>query len=89
VLRNLTNQLLEAFSLQDPTQHQLFKETSQNTNEGFQRLFECYDIGKDRLKIIYKQDIEKSIPRDTSGRHAQNVIVEPCAQKQKRKKETK
>ncbi|CAG8646353.1 6973_t:CDS:2, partial [Racocetra fulgida] len=72
VLRNLTNQLLEAFSLQDPTQHQLFKETSQNTNEGFQRLFECYDIGKDQLKIIYKQDIEKSIPRDTSGRHAQN-----------------
>ncbi|CAG8501807.1 20109_t:CDS:2 [Racocetra fulgida] len=54
-IRNLTKQLLKTFSLQDSKQCQLFKETSQNIKERFQRFFECYDIGKDRLKNIYKQ----------------------------------
>ncbi|CAG8690573.1 3273_t:CDS:1, partial [Dentiscutata heterogama] len=73
----------------DPTQHQLFREMSQTNVEGFQRLFECYDIGKDRLQSIYKQDIEKSMPRNTSGRRSQNIIVDSFTQQQKRHKEEK
>ncbi|CAG8471943.1 25241_t:CDS:2 [Cetraspora pellucida] len=87
VLQKLTNQLLEAFDYTDPTQHQLFRGTSQNNNEGFQNLFECYDHGKERLQLIYKQDIEKSIPRNTSGQRSQNVVVDTFAQQQKRQKE--
>ncbi|CAG8706096.1 6655_t:CDS:1, partial [Racocetra fulgida] len=79
-LQNLTNQLIEAFNLPDPTKHQLFNETSQNTDLGFQNLFECYDHGIKRLQDIYKQDIEKSEIRNTTGCRAQNVVVDTYLQ---------
>ena len=42
-LWKLTIELLEAFSLPEPTTHPLFSNTSQNYDEGFYRLFACYN----------------------------------------------
>ncbi|CAG8856327.1 26044_t:CDS:1, partial [Gigaspora margarita] len=66
--------LLEAFNMPDSASHPLFQNTSQNNNEGFYRLFACYNIGKERLYDIYKQDIEKTVERNTTGRRARNIV---------------
>ncbi|CAG8840998.1 17349_t:CDS:2, partial [Gigaspora margarita] len=72
--------LLEAFNMPDPASHPLFQNTSQNNNEEFYKLFACYNIGKKRLYNIYKQDIEKTIERNTTGRRARNIVVDTIAQ---------
>ncbi|CAG8770998.1 17388_t:CDS:2, partial [Dentiscutata heterogama] len=69
----LTVDLLEALNMSNPASHSLFQNTSQNNNEGFHRLFACYNIGKKRLYNIYKQDIEKTVERNTTGRRAHNI----------------
>jgi len=76
----LTVDLLEAFNMSNPASHPLFQNTSQNNNEGFHRLFACYNIGKERLYNIYKQDIEKTVERNTTGRRARNIVVDTIAQ---------
>ncbi|CAG8634472.1 6108_t:CDS:2, partial [Dentiscutata heterogama] len=70
----------KVFNLSDSTKYHLFSKTSQNTDLGFKNLFECYERGIKRLGDIYKQDIEKSKEHNTTGRHAQDVIVETYLQ---------
>jgi len=84
----LVDKLYEAFIYQNSSGHDLFKGTSQNNEQGFKRLFECYDIGKERLHDIYKQDIEKSKTRITIGRRKHNIETNTIAQ-QKKKQEKK
>ncbi|CAG8695124.1 9513_t:CDS:1, partial [Ambispora gerdemannii] len=49
------------FQSSNPAEHEIFNNTTQNTKEGFKRLFDGYEIGKMRLKKIYQQDIEHSM----------------------------
>ncbi|CAG8499543.1 17895_t:CDS:2 [Racocetra fulgida] len=88
-LWKLTIELLEAFSSPEPTTHPLFSNISQNYDEGFYRLFACYNIGIERLYNIYRQEIEKTVERDTAGRRARNVIIETVAQQKQRELEKK
>ncbi|CAG8441777.1 14958_t:CDS:2 [Cetraspora pellucida] len=62
---------------------ELFQGTTQNTVSGFQKIFECYEIGKNRLATLYKQDIEKSEECNTSGRRMQNIVVNRSEKKTK------
>jgi hypothetical protein len=41
---------------------------------GFNRLFNCYNIGIERLNKILQQDIYKTEPKNVKGRRAQNII---------------
>src|SRR2546429_620139 len=85
----LTVDLLEAFNMSNPASHPLFQNTSQNNNEGFHRLFTCYNIGKERLYNIYKQDIEKTVECNTTGRRARNIVVDTIAQQKQRELQEK
>ncbi|CAG8683479.1 13470_t:CDS:2, partial [Racocetra fulgida] len=85
----LTDDLSEAFNMSDPASHPLFQNTSQNNDEGFHRLFACYNIGKERLYNIYKQDIEKTVERNTKGRRARNIVVDTIAQQKQRELQEK
>ncbi|CAG8653346.1 4954_t:CDS:2, partial [Ambispora gerdemannii] len=81
-LWELSNILFDAFTASNPTKHKLFRGTSQNYKEGFSRLFTYYEIGRNRIYEIYRQDIEKSETRITVGRRARNIIIS-SASKQK------
>ncbi|CAG8788293.1 5520_t:CDS:2, partial [Racocetra fulgida] len=39
--------------------------TDFNHNEGFHKLFTYYNIGKERIYDIYKQEVEKTVQRNT------------------------
>src|SRR2546429_9252255 len=41
--------------------------------EGFQRLFSCYNNGINRLNTILKQDVYKIESRDVKGRRARDI----------------
>ncbi len=57
------------------TTGELFKEATQNIEQEFQKLFNYYDIGVNRLHDIYKQKIEKFITRNTYRRHMKNITT--------------
>ncbi|CAG8803424.1 29983_t:CDS:2, partial [Gigaspora margarita] len=65
----------ECFLAPDPAKHELFQNTSQNNEEEFNKLFTCYEIGKNRIYKIYRQDIEKSEMKTTIGRRAYNALL--------------
>jgi hypothetical protein len=67
----------------------LFKGTTQNNEQGFRKLFECYEIGKKRLYDIYKQDVEKSQNRITIGRRKHDIEIDTIAQQKKRQEKVK
>lgn len=76
-LWKLSDSLLDAFLSPDPSKHELFLNTSQNYEDGFNKLFTCYEIGQNRIYDIYRQDIEKSEVKTTIGRRAHNVVICP------------
>ena len=43
--------------------------------EGFRRLFSCYDRGIDRLNKILHQDVYKTEARVVTGRRARDIVV--------------
>ena len=75
-LWKLVKSLGEAFGSLNPAQHELFSNTTQNTDSGFNNLFSCYEIGRERIFTIYKQDVKQSEERSTVGRRASNVVME-------------
>ena len=63
-----------AFNLPNPLTHDLFKNAKEMNEEGFKRLFSCYDNGIDRLNAILHQDVYKTEPRIVKGRRARNIV---------------
>lgn len=64
---------------------EFFKGATQNTEQGFQRLFNCYNIGVNRLHDIYEQDVKKSITRNTCGRRMKNIVTNTISQQKQQK----
>lgn len=81
---NLVDDLVDAFLSPDPTQHRLFQDTSENCEEGFQRLFTSFEIGEDRENKIFREDVKKTQKRNVTGRRKSNVVRCPAI-KYKRK----
>jgi len=54
--------LRNAFNLPNPLTHDLFKNAKEMNEEGFKRLFSCYNNGIDRLNAILYQDVYKTEP---------------------------
>ena len=67
-LWKLANDLIIAFNLENPLEHELFRNTKEINEEGFQQLFDCYSIGIERLNIILHQDVYKIKLRNVKGR---------------------
>src|SRR6185369_9922339 len=67
IICRLTLRLFNAMDAQHPSSDELFAGSTENTAEGFHRLFTCYEIGRTRLHSIYLQDVVKSVPRNTTG----------------------
>ncbi|CAB5365866.1 unnamed protein product [Rhizophagus irregularis] len=88
-LWNLVNKLTDAFSLVDPTTHDIFKNTTENNTEGFNNLFNCYVTGIERINDIYAQEIEKSVPYNTKGRRKKNIKTITVEQQRKVEKNCK
>ncbi|RIA86363.1 hypothetical protein C1645_829413 [Glomus cerebriforme] len=63
-LWKLANDLTTAFNSEDPLVHELFKNAKEMNEEGFNRLFNCYHIGTERLNTILHQDVYKTDPRN-------------------------
>ena len=74
-LWKLANDLIIAFNLENLLEHELFRNTKEMNEEGFQRLFDCYSIGIERLNIILHQDVYKTELRNVKGRWARNIIA--------------
>ena len=49
---NLINDLTDAFSQSNPLTHELFSYSKEMKSEGFEKLFQCYDIGITSLNAI-------------------------------------
>ncbi|CAJ0921846.1 5771_t:CDS:2, partial [Entrophospora sp. SA101] len=56
-------------SILTPEVPELFKGAIECSNQGFQKLYNSYDIGINRSNDIFKQDIERSVVRDTTGKN--------------------
>jgi len=75
VLWKLINELRDAFSHDNPCEHRLFIDTTQNTSEGFHNITTCYNIGIHRLIDIHAQEVERSKPVCRVGRRKRNVVI--------------
>ena len=73
-LWKLAENLTNAFNLTNPLTHELFKNTKEMNEEGYQRLFSCYNNGIERLNKILHQDVYKIEPRNVKGRRARNIV---------------
>ncbi|CAG8595798.1 8196_t:CDS:2 [Gigaspora margarita] len=73
VINNLKSLLVTAFQHNSNTL-EIFKNTTEYTDEGFNNLFTCYNLGIERLKIIHSQEITKEILYTTKGRKQKNQI---------------
>lgn len=71
----LIDSLINAFESPIPTNHLLFKNCKELTIPGYEKLFESYEQGKQRLIEIYKQEVLHSEPIDTKGRRAKGIVV--------------
>ncbi|CAJ0891260.1 819_t:CDS:2 [Entrophospora sp. SA101] len=56
-------------SILTPEVPELFKGAIECSNQGFQKLYNSYDIGINRSNDIFKQDIERSVVWDTTGKN--------------------
>jgi hypothetical protein len=65
--------LLDAFKWQRPTVHPFFSATKELTETGYEKLFNCYEIGLQRLRKIERQDIRRLEPRVTTGRRKKDI----------------
>jgi hypothetical protein len=59
-LWKLADDLLAAFNLPNPVLYNLFKNTKETNDKGFQYLFFCYNCEVYRLNKILHQDIYKT-----------------------------
>ncbi|RHZ81740.1 hypothetical protein Glove_117g506 [Diversispora epigaea] len=86
VLWNLIDKLVEAFQVNN---HELFQNCPECTLLGFQRLYKCYETGKQCLTKIFRQEILKLETIDTTGRRSKDVIVSKVTTLKKAEKEQK
>ncbi|CAG8736744.1 2948_t:CDS:1, partial [Dentiscutata erythropus] len=86
-LWELINLLEELFESSDPIQHDLLKNTTQNNSKGFKNLFNCYEIRKNHMYSIYKQDIAKTGKCTTKGCRASNIVIEHSSNYKKQESE--
>ncbi|RGB42591.1 hypothetical protein C1646_750774 [Rhizophagus diaphanus] len=63
------------FDMMDPLSHSIFKnlEPPEIHQEGYKKLIACCENSLERMRIIYKQDVIKSEPRNAQGRRALEV----------------
>ena len=69
----VVNELVEAFDLPDPTVHDFFKKAKRINEEGFNKMFGCYEKGLKRLGDLLKQEVYKKEQRITVGRRKKEV----------------
>jgi hypothetical protein len=67
--------LLIAFESSNSTNFPLFQNCKELTESGYNKLFSCYNKGKERLMQIYRQEVLKINPINTKGRRAKEVIT--------------
>ena len=72
ILWELIKNLVMIFEMADPLSHQIFKdlELSAINKEGYEKLLACYENGLERMRVIFKQDVIKSEPRNAQERRA-------------------
>ena len=60
----------------DPLSHQLFQEytPTEMHKEGLSRLLDCYPIGLERIKAVYRQEVLKTEERNPQGRRTIGVV---------------
>jgi len=75
VLWKLIEDLVMIFDMTDPLSHEIFKdlEPPELHKEGYEKLVACYKNGLERMRVIYKQDVIKSEPRNAQGRRALEI----------------
>ena len=86
ILWNLVDKLVETFQVD---KHKLFQNCPELNLEGFKRLYECYEAGKQRLIKIFRQEILELEPVDTTGRRAKEIVVSKVITLKKAEKEQK
>ena len=59
--------------MEDPLEHELFKNTKEMNEERFQRLFDCYSI--EHFNTILHQDVYKTEVRNVKGHQARNIVA--------------
>lgn len=66
ILWELVEDLVMIFDMTDPLSHQIFKdfEPPEIHKEGYEKLLACYENGLEQMRVIYKQDVVKSEPRN-------------------------
>jgi hypothetical protein len=65
--------LTDALKSKNPAAHKLFKGAKQLTAEGYHKLFSCYEIGKQRIYKLLKQDVWGTEKRDPKGNRKKNI----------------
>jgi hypothetical protein len=65
--------LTDALKSKKPATHKLFKGTTQLTPEGYQKLSSCYEIGKQRIAKILRQDVWGVEIRNPKGNRKKNI----------------
>ena len=73
-LWKLAENLTNAFNLANPLTDELFKNTKEMNEEGFQWLFSCYNNSIERLNTILYQDVYKVELRNVKGHCAYNIV---------------
>ena len=91
-LWELVNDLITVFGMFDLLSYQLFQEytLTEMHKEGFNRLFNCYSNGLERIKAVYRQEVLKSEYRNPQGRRTIGVVrtkVKDYSSKKKLKRE--
>jgi hypothetical protein len=74
-INQLAEKMLEAFISRSPAEHWLFRGCSQLTETGYERIFNCYQSGVERLTKYYKQAILRTERDDPTGRAAAGVVI--------------
>ncbi len=66
--------MTNVFNLANPLTDELFKNTKEMNEEGFQWLFSCYNNSIERLNTILYQDVYKVELRNVKGHCAYNIV---------------
>ena len=74
-INRLAEKMLEAFISSSPAEHWLFRGCSQLSETGYDRIFNCYQSGVQRLTKYYKQAVIHTEPDDPTGRAATGVAI--------------
>ncbi|CAG8590705.1 16645_t:CDS:2 [Gigaspora rosea] len=71
-LWSLVEKLLSAFNHPNPSEHYLFEDMPEISEEGIKNILSFYETGKSRFQEVLAQDVYKTEPR-TPGRRTRNI----------------